>query len=419
MDNSPPGNIIIFAASQGTALLGLNQDNPGAAPAALTVHPAGKGRRGMVTFAAAGEFESGMNRKGLVIALSPAPAAGEGPGDGPGWLEILGSCNTVVDVIGFFNGDRLHLLGSGRVFAADRSGDAAVLRVGDDMQLSVTRVEGWFLVHSASTPIQPVGSGQADYRCQAAQGMLAETGTASLRCFRDILSVTHSEGAYATVYSIIYDLVRKDVYLYHFHDFSRGIKFNLLKALKKESAGRTLNLASLFPIRHAYYAQTCREEAAQVEAPAPVEEKPAPRPAFKRSHKKASLSAIKGIGAVYENKLKEIGIHSVASLLNAGATPRGRLELSQRSGISDGLILAWINRADLCRIHGIGNEYADLLELAGVDTVPELAQRNPGNLLQRLLEINREKSVVRVMPSEGQVAEWISQAKDLLRIVFY
>jgi predicted flap endonuclease-1-like 5' DNA nuclease len=87
--------------------------------------------------------------------------------------------------------------------------------------------------------------------------------------------------------------------------------------------------------------------------------------------------------------------------------------------ISDKLILEWVNLADLFRIKGIGEEYSDLLEEAGVDTVPELAQRNPANLLQKLVEVNEEKKLVRRLPVLSQVEDWVKQAKDLPRIVEY
>jgi predicted flap endonuclease-1-like 5' DNA nuclease len=81
--------------------------------------------------------------------------------------------------------------------------------------------------------------------------------------------------------------------------------------------------------------------------------------------------------------------------------------------------LEWVNRCDLFRINGVGEEYGDLLEVAGVDTVPELAQRNPANLYQMIVEVNEEKEIVRRMPSESQVEDWINQAKQLPRIVTY
>ncbi len=131
------------------------------------------------------------------------------------------------------------------------------------------------------------------------------------------------------------------------------------------------------------------------------------------------LTKVEGIGAVYAQKLEDIGIETTEELLEQGATPKGREEIVEQSGISKKLILKWINRADLFRIKGVGGEYADLLEVAGVDTVPELAQRNPENLYQKLLEINQEKDLVRRAPSQDQVSDWVEEAKGLPRVITY
>jgi predicted flap endonuclease-1-like 5' DNA nuclease len=132
-----------------------------------------------------------------------------------------------------------------------------------------------------------------------------------------------------------------------------------------------------------------------------------------------NLRQIEGIGPVYADKLQQSGITSIEDLLNKGAAPQGRKEIADETGISPTLVLRWINRADLARVQGIGEEYADLLEAAGVDTVPELAQRNPQNLYQKLREVNAEKNLVRHLPSQTQVESWVAQAKELPRIVTY
>lgn len=131
------------------------------------------------------------------------------------------------------------------------------------------------------------------------------------------------------------------------------------------------------------------------------------------------IDKIEGIGPVYAAKLREIGITTVEELLQRGATRRGREEIAEQTGISPALILEWVNHADLFRIKGISEEYADLLEEAGVDSVPELAQRNPENLYQRLVEVNQEKNLVRRLPSLDQVRDWIEQAKQLPRVIEY
>ena len=101
------------------------------------------------------------------------------------------------------------------------------------------------------------------------------------------------------------------------------------------------------------------------------------------------IDTIEGIGPVYAAKLKEIGILFVSDLLDAGASRKGREELVEKTGISAALVLKWVNMADLMRISGVGEEYSELLEAAGVDTVKELRNRNPENLYQAMLQANR------------------------------
>ena len=129
------------------------------------------------------------------------------------------------------------------------------------------------------------------------------------------------------------------------------------------------------------------------------------------------LTQIEGIGETYAQKLEESGIGTMEALLEKGATKKGRKDTAAQTGISETLVLKWVNRADLARIKGIGEEYADLLEVAGVDTVPELAQRNPENLHKKMLEVNESKNLVRRPPALSQVEDWIGQAKDLPRVI--
>ncbi|MDF1514562.1 MAG: DUF4332 domain-containing protein [Anaerolineae bacterium] len=131
------------------------------------------------------------------------------------------------------------------------------------------------------------------------------------------------------------------------------------------------------------------------------------------------ITEIEGIGSGFAAKLMAAGISTIEQLLAQGAQPEGRREIVKETGISNTLVLKWINRADLFRIKGIGEEYADLLEIAGVDTVPELAQRNPDNLHNKLKDINIEKKLVRRTPGKGQISDWIAQAIELPRKVHY
>ena len=128
---------------------------------------------------------------------------------------------------------------------------------------------------------------------------------------------------------------------------------------------------------------------------------------------------VEGIGEVYAEKLQEIGINTTEALLEQGATPKGRQALEEETGISGKLLLEWLNHADLFRIRGVGEEYSDLLEEAGVDTVPELAQRNAANLYDKIAATNAEKQIVRRLPSKAQVADWVGQAKNLDRVITY
>lgn len=133
----------------------------------------------------------------------------------------------------------------------------------------------------------------------------------------------------------------------------------------------------------------------------------------------ASIEQISGIGPVYGERLQALGIRTTEALLRAGATPQGRQELAEKIGVSADTILKWVNRADLMRVTGIGEQYSDLLEAAGVDTVLELARRNPENLCAKLAEINAEKRLVRRLPTQDMVANWIEQAKSLERAISY
>jgi predicted flap endonuclease-1-like 5' DNA nuclease len=133
----------------------------------------------------------------------------------------------------------------------------------------------------------------------------------------------------------------------------------------------------------------------------------------------AKLVDIEGVGEASAQKLRDAGVATQEALLEAGATAKGRKELAEKAGISEKLILGWVNRADLARVKGIGEEYADLLEAAGVDTVPELAQRKPENLYQKLVEVNEAKKLVRQLPTEAKVADWVEHAKGLPRVVSY
>lgn len=130
-----------------------------------------------------------------------------------------------------------------------------------------------------------------------------------------------------------------------------------------------------------------------------------------------TISDIEGIGEAQAKKLADAGVKSVEGLLEHGASASQRKSLSAQTGISETMILEWVNRADLYRIKGIGSEFSDLLEATGVDSVPELAQRNAENLYKALLDLNDKKNLVRTMPTLNQVEDFITQAKSMDKVV--
>ena len=131
----------------------------------------------------------------------------------------------------------------------------------------------------------------------------------------------------------------------------------------------------------------------------------------------ASIDAIEGIGHKSATKLRKARVRTTEALLKNGANKRGRRQLAEKTGLTEKQILEWVNRADLMRIKGVGEEYSDLLEASGVDTVKELRRRNAANLLTAMIEINKKKNLVRRLPTETMVQRWVDNAKDLEPLV--
>ncbi|MAT84609.1 MAG: ferredoxin [Gammaproteobacteria bacterium] len=129
------------------------------------------------------------------------------------------------------------------------------------------------------------------------------------------------------------------------------------------------------------------------------------------------VTEIEGIGPGLAEKLAAAGVKTCEALLDKGASKAGRQALAESSGLSEKQILKFVNQADLFRIKGVGGEYAELLEAAGVDSVPELAQRKPANLAAKLAEVNQARKLVRQVPSEKQVEAWVREAASLPPIV--
>ena len=130
------------------------------------------------------------------------------------------------------------------------------------------------------------------------------------------------------------------------------------------------------------------------------------------------IDEVEGIGATYAEKLSKAGVTTTEDLLERGAKASGRDALVSDTGIDRDLILAWVDHVDLMRIKGVGSEYSELLEAAGVDSPAELARRNAGNLATTVQEVVAAKpSIVRRIPTESQIQGWIDQARDLPKLV--
>ena len=128
---------------------------------------------------------------------------------------------------------------------------------------------------------------------------------------------------------------------------------------------------------------------------------------------------IQGIGPVYAEKLIGIGIETVDQLLEKGADAKGRQAIEEATGIRHDLVLTWVNHADLFRVKGVGPQFSELLEAAGVDTVKELRNRNAANLAAKMLEVNEEKHLTRRVPVEKELQKMIDCAKALEPKVTY
>ncbi|MBS1196743.1 MAG: hypothetical protein H6R18_528 [Proteobacteria bacterium] len=133
----------------------------------------------------------------------------------------------------------------------------------------------------------------------------------------------------------------------------------------------------------------------------------------------AKIEDVEGIGPVFGEKLRAAGVKDTEAMLQNCKTPKQRKELAAKTEIAEAKILKFANMVDLRRVNGIGSEFSELLEAAGVDTVPELAQRKAANLAQAMAKVNEEKKLTRRVPSETEVAKWVEQAKALPRALEY
>lgn len=131
------------------------------------------------------------------------------------------------------------------------------------------------------------------------------------------------------------------------------------------------------------------------------------------------IEKIEGVGPKYASMLAKAGIKNTKQLLDRAATRKGRKEVAQATGVDEQLILKWANMCDLMRIKGVGEEFSELLEVAGVDTVKELGKRRPDNLRQAMVDANGKRKLVRQLPSIGQCENWVKQAKELPPMMTY
>lgn len=134
---------------------------------------------------------------------------------------------------------------------------------------------------------------------------------------------------------------------------------------------------------------------------------------------KQKIEDVEGIGPVLGGKLRACGIADTDALLAETKTPKQRKALAEKSGLSEKQVLKFANMVDLYRISGVGSEFSELLEASGVDTVPELAQRNPVELTKKMAEVSKAKKLTRRTPSEAEVTKWVEQAKTLPRMLTY
>lgn len=197
--------------------------------------------------------------------------------------------------------------------------------------------------------------------------------------------------------------------------FEAAMPVGLLAALKRADSQRQEELVAE---EAASPAGTLLDEeevvrASEVAAEPSEEVPPTPR------RRPTRIESIEGIGPVFAAKLAEVNIYSTEDLLIAGARRKGRVELGLQTGISAHLLLRWVNIADLMRVPGVGEQYSELLEAAGVDTVKELRRRKAENLHREMARVNEEKKLVRRPPYLSEVESWIEAAKHLEAVVEY
>ena len=133
----------------------------------------------------------------------------------------------------------------------------------------------------------------------------------------------------------------------------------------------------------------------------------------------ATIDAIAGLDPKSATRFRKSRVRTTEALLKRAATRRGRKELAASTRLEEKQILIWVNRADLMRVKGIGSEYSDLLESAGVDTIKELRRRNPVSLTKKMMQIKESQKLVQRLPTEGMVTGWVAHASQLEPMITY
>lgn len=129
------------------------------------------------------------------------------------------------------------------------------------------------------------------------------------------------------------------------------------------------------------------------------------------------IQSIEGVGASYGSTLATAGIHTTDDLLRQCADRRGRQKVAARTGLDEGRLLRWANLADLMRVKGVGRQYSELLEAAGVDTVKELRTRRADNLAAAMRDVNAARRLAKLAPTASTVERWVERAADLTPLV--
>jgi predicted flap endonuclease-1-like 5' DNA nuclease len=121
-----------------------------------------------------------------------------------------------------------------------------------------------------------------------------------------------------------------------------------------------------------------------------------------------------GIGPVYGEKLRKLGLTNTDKLLAACTTRAKRKDVAAEADIPYKLVLAWAQKVELMKIKGIGPRGSNLLNAVFVQSVKDLANRSPENLHERVAIANTFKpKFLDNTPSAATITKWVEAAKAL------